>query len=105
MYDSLIEEARNVDPESEEASEIVDDLINALNEYAPEYCYFGTSEGDGACFGYWPSLDAIQEAIRYGFRLLDGRVVTEDGRVIEVDDHGNVTIWELETGREILGVA
>jgi hypothetical protein len=42
-------------PEVDEgiASEIVNELIDALNEYAPEGMYFGTLEGDGADFGWW----------------------------------------------------
>jgi hypothetical protein len=37
----------------EEVPEIISDLIDALNEYAPEGMYFGTLEGDGADFGWW----------------------------------------------------
>jgi len=36
-----------------EASEIVNELQDALNEYAPDNMYFGTLEGDGADFGWW----------------------------------------------------
>jgi len=35
------------------ASELVNELQDALNEYAPEGMYFGTLEGDGADFGWW----------------------------------------------------
>ena len=34
-------------------SEIVNELQDALNEYAPDGMYFGTLEGDGADFGWW----------------------------------------------------
>lgn len=37
------------------ASELVNELIDALNTYAPEGLYFGTLEGDGADFGWWYS--------------------------------------------------
>jgi hypothetical protein len=34
-------------------TEIVNDLMDALNEYAPDGYYFGSIEGDGADFGFW----------------------------------------------------
>ena len=33
----------------------LDYLTALLEEQAPDYCYFGTLEGDGADFGFWPS--------------------------------------------------
>lgn len=42
--------------ENEDDIEILAELENALNDAAPEYCYFGAHEGDGACFGFWPSM-------------------------------------------------
>jgi len=30
-----------------------EDVFDALNEAAPEGYWFGASEGDGACFGFW----------------------------------------------------
>jgi hypothetical protein len=48
----LIFDARNSQDESI-ASEIVNELQDALNEYAPDGMYFGTLEGDGADFGWW----------------------------------------------------
>jgi hypothetical protein len=62
----IIQEARAVSllaslnydvADMESASELVNDLQDALNEYAPDGCYFGTHEGDGSDFGFWPSND------------------------------------------------
>ena len=40
--------------DSDEASEIVNELIDALNEYAPEDMYFGTQDGYvDSDFGWW----------------------------------------------------
>jgi len=38
---------------SEAPSWIMDDLFDALNDAAPDGCYFGTTEGDGSDFGFW----------------------------------------------------
>lgn len=41
------------EPDGEEAGELLVALIDALQEAAPEGYYFGTPEGDGACFGFF----------------------------------------------------
>lgn len=49
----------------EDKSYIVDELADELNKIAPEGYYFGASEGDGACYGFWevnPSESKKQEA-------------------------------------------
>ncbi|MBO0715708.1 MAG: hypothetical protein J2P55_00025 [Rhizobiales bacterium] len=57
---ALITEARGAigaDDVGGMASDIVDSLIDALQAFAPDGHYFGTHEGDGADFGYWPCDD------------------------------------------------
>jgi len=43
--------------DDEFAGELVEELIDLLNAYTPEGCYFGAHEGDGADFGVWPIED------------------------------------------------
>ena len=64
----------------EEASYIWDeDIYNFFNEIAPDGFYFGSSEGDGACFGFFKyeeeeedkiedALDKIAERVRDGYK-------------------------------------
>lgn len=86
--------------EEEYKSELIDELIDALNEYAPPYSYFGTHEGDGASFGFWPSIVSLQEAIRGG-EIAAFEDYNNDmpdyfsGVAVNINDHGNMTfgVW------------
>ena len=81
--------------EQEDAPTVVDELQDALSELAPPHVYFGSLEGDGADFGFWPELD-------FGFCTLragdsdDERVDDDCGIIIHVNDHGNVAVYDLE---------
>jgi hypothetical protein len=98
---SLIWDARECDPDSMDADGLVEELIDALNEYAAPYTYFGAHPGDGADFGYWPSLDAIEE-LPVVADSDEARELGEDCR--RVNDHGNVTVYGGD-GEEILSLA
>ncbi|MDH2296048.1 hypothetical protein [Cobetia sp. 1AS1] len=58
--------------DSEEAAFLQEELINALENAAPDGTYFGTHEGDGADFGFWS--------------LGQWRVITEDDQVLSTHD-------------------
>jgi hypothetical protein len=96
------------DEREEEAAELVNELIDALQEYAPPFVYFGTLEGDGADFGFWVDRDAIEEALReakYDDDDDDGYTYLEDyGLWLHVNDHGNVTLLTNVDGapREVI---
>jgi hypothetical protein len=106
----LINEANRIDPDSDDASDLVNELQDALSEFAPPYGYFGTLEGDGADFGFWLSSDVVRN-----FRD-DGGLVVDDlselprgvrGEVMQVSDHGNVTLYVVGSRgkvREVWGV-
>lgn len=48
----LVWDAREAETNPEPEA-LVDELIEALNYFAPEGHYFGAHEGDGSDFGYW----------------------------------------------------
>ena len=47
------EDSRETDWDYVEASHTLEELTEALQELAPTGFYFGSQEGDGACFGFW----------------------------------------------------
>ncbi len=76
--------------DTETASDIVNCLQDYLQELAPPYCYFGTSEGDGADFGFWPSMESINELPR--IQNVEGEDIPAEDHAY-VNDHGNVTVY------------
>ena len=78
---------QGTDDESE-ASETLSDIEHELNNICPPFVYFGTLEGDGADFGFWPDRDALDEALtqhdvpnpdRDGCQVLE-----DDGVIVQV---------------------
>ena len=69
------------------------DLVDALNEYAPLYGYFGTHLGDGADYGFW--LHDEWEDMFDGLKVADTGEVPKGyiGEVMQVSDHGNLTLY------------
>lgn len=93
-YMTLIWNARELDLENEEqqatASDLITELMDALNEFAPPYCYFGSLEGDGSDFGYWPDMNQLEELPRVE-NSDEAKALGEDAMF--VNDHGNVTVY------------
>ena len=72
-------------------------VSNLLNELCPPFVYFGTHEGDGADFGFWPDIDGIQETVNIAeCDASQGISCPDDGVIIQVSDHGNVTVMDME---------
>jgi len=86
----------------EEASDLLYELFDVLDEYAPPYVYFGALEGDGSDYGFWIDRHALQEAIENGevLRVEDLSEAPEDyeGFVLHENDHGNLTLYECANG-------
>ena len=82
----------NLTAHPEGAADIVNDLIDALNEYAPSHTYFGAIEGDGSDFGWWGVTEYDCETVR----IDDENVIDIECNIhIHTNDHGNTTVSEL----------
>ena len=94
--------------------ELLEVYTEQLESLCPPFVYFGTLEGDGADFGFWPDSNSLDEALynQTGAPHLDnvpsyslpmhqdypyGEIALEDDNVIvQVSDHGNVTVMDME---------
>jgi hypothetical protein len=111
----------------EQADFDLDELTAIIENHLPDYAYFGSLEGDGACFGIWPSIESLQENAVERQRYLDpndprghdasvlkidagdpfpkAKLNSRDsyGRgfdhVMTVTDHGNVTLYRRSGNR------
>jgi hypothetical protein len=85
---------------NEQASYMVNEqLFDALNACAPPFVYFGAHPGDGADFGFWPDVDALEEEIRYAGEDTadaDTKYLPASGLFVEVSDHGNIRVMDME---------
>jgi hypothetical protein len=82
--------------DDEQAEYIREELFDRLNELAPPYVYFGSTEGDGADIGFFPSWDSIEEDRRTG-ELSSGEETSEAAEIgslfLTVSDHGNAELY------------
>jgi hypothetical protein len=89
-----------IDDDVEAGEFLNEDLLNALNESCPDYCYFGAHPGDGSDYGVWPSFESLEEAVSDGEVLKCANLsdVPEDwiGSVMLVNDHGNVSLYSVD---------
>lgn len=54
----LLSEGMREIPETEGAEYFLNEtLFDYMQEIAPPYTYFGSHEGNGSCFGFWPNIE------------------------------------------------
>lgn len=71
-------------------------LYEILEAHVPEYCYFGSTEGDGADIGCWPDWRSIDDAVADN-EMGRGEDLPKAGTVPQlywllVNDHGNAML-------------
>ena len=95
----LVEPGRMDADENYTAADIVNDLQDALHEFAPSHMYFGNTS-DGSDFGWW-TTDPRDTCDVVDIMGGNGAYVdTECGLYVQVSDHGNISVYEL-AGAEI----
>ena len=73
---ALVKEANGIeDFSTDDAGYVLNDLFGALGEYAPDYCYFGACEGDGADYGFWISWKSVDELEALPLDVFDSYVI------------------------------
>lgn len=92
----------------------LEELFDALNEYAPSYFYFGAHPGDGSDYGFWLSEDfehefdglkvscnGMRDTYSENGEVLDITCVPVGytGEVLRVNDHGNTSLFRYVRGR------
>lgn len=75
-------------------------LEACLQELCPPFVRFGAHEGDGADFGFWPDYDALEEANYCSdnakFSPGNEYILEESNVIVQVKDHGNVTVMDMD---------
>lgn len=115
-YDALPDcEWNELTEEQEEQTDcMLDELFDALSEFAPPFCYFGVHPGDGSDYGFWFDSDALDDARRCKecIDLEDHLDAEEVAQLITaagadaacyVNDHGNITLYNCN-GQIILEI-
>ncbi len=67
----------------------------ALQEVCPPFVYFGTLEGDGADFGFWPDQDAIEDVMTNASENEEGDAYITEYGLLAQDGH-DVTYMDME---------
>ena len=100
----FIEELFNRGVDAGGVPEDMDELYEALNDVCPPFVYFGAHPGDGADFGFWPDMERLQETltaatVEHTLTLPRNEEwewqLEDEGVIINTNDHGNVTVMDL----------
>jgi hypothetical protein len=76
-----------------ESSSYVQELMDALDCYAPTGFYFGAHPGDGSDYGFWLSESFVEDFDGLRVSHLASIPTGYCGEVLHVNDHGNVSLY------------
>ena len=100
--DCFDEDGEEID---EEKYDVAEELVNetlpdALQEFAPPYCYFGAHPGDGSDFGFWPcEIEDIKEQVEFSSTTSQECPPDDfEGEWLHINDHGNCTLYVRNDG-------
>jgi hypothetical protein len=120
LIPTFVYEILRIDPENRVALEIQEKMNNDENYYKSEdsdydlneslfdelnelcdipYSYFGAHPGDGSDYGFWIDTERVDSDLRYG-ELKNVDDVEESFLAVEVNDHGNMTLYRYHLERE-----
>lgn len=89
----------------DDAEELKEAIVDALQDFCPPFCYFGSHLGNKSDYGVWFNSEEFDEACHAGevVMLLDGPPTEVDLKTCPdafyfsaVTDHGNLTVWAPE---------
>jgi hypothetical protein len=85
--------------EQDAASYALEYLFDTLDTFSPEGFYFGAHPGDGADYGFWLSESFVEDFD--GLKVDDLSEVPKGftGSVLQVNDHGNISLYSCWRGR------
>lgn len=84
------------DDKEDTADELVNETLpDALQEFAPSYCYFGSHPGDGSDIGYWPSyIEDIKEQVEFSSSKSQEYPADDfRGEWLHINERGNCTLY------------
>ena len=72
---------------AEDAHEDYETLCTIAESHVPDYCYFGSIEGDGACIGVWPCWEQLEDDTRAHHGYIDPKDYRDrDAGVTKISD-------------------
>lgn len=89
----------------DDAQELLEAIVNALQDFCPPYCYFGSLPSDTSDYGVWFNSDEFDEACRSGEVVMiidtppteiDCLTCPDAYYFAAVTDHGNLTVWSSD---------